>query len=210
VILVVCALRSELSAWVQRPGVDVVASGVGSVEAAAATAHALGTTRYDAVINAGIAGGFRGRARIGDAVIVAEERLADFGLEDGGPLVLPEGARLADRAFSNDDLLARVGRLPYRIATGVTVSRVTTTNATAARLEHAYDADVESMEGFAVLRACERASVPGLEVRGISNLVGNRTESGWDFGAGARACTAALDAALDALGVAPRQGASRR
>jgi futalosine hydrolase len=205
VILVVCAVRAELRGFAPRDGVDVVACGVGPVEAAAGTARALALGGYDTVVNAGIGGAFRGRARIGDAVLVAEERFTDLGLEDGGPLVLPGGERLVDRAHASDDLLARCVGLPYRVATGVTVARVTTTDATARRLALDSDADVESMEGFAVLRACERAGVPAIEVRGISNYVGDRATSGWDFAAGSRAATLALAALLDRLGAGAAQ-----
>ena len=104
------------------------------MEAAAKTAHALATGRYDVAINAGIGGAFRSRARVGEALLVAEERFADFGLEGGGALTLPAGTRLTDRAFSDDALLARCAGLPYALATGITVSVVTTTDATAARL----------------------------------------------------------------------------
>jgi len=197
-ILVVCALRAELRGWTRPAGVELLESGVGPVEAAAQTARALASARYDAVVNAGIAGAFRGRAQLGEALIVAEERLADLGLEQGR-LVLPDGAQLIDRAFASDDLLARLERVACRVGAGVTVFNVTTTDATAARLARGYDADVESMEGFAVLRACEQAGVPGVEIRGISNYVGDRTRSEWDFAAGTRACVAALNATLEAL-----------
>ena len=59
------------------------------------------------------------------------------------------------------------------------------------------------MEGFSVLRACELAGVPALEVRGVSNRVGDRAASGWDFAAGSRAAVEALEAVLDRLGEAP-------
>lgn len=205
-ILVVCAVRAELRGFAERPDIEVVVSGVGPVEAAAACARAVATARYDAVVNAGIGGAFRGRARIGEALLVAEERFVDLGLEGGGPLLLPAGERIVDRAFASDDAIARCAGLPYRIASGVTVARVTTTDATAARLALEYDADVESMEGFAVLRACERAGVPAIEVRGISNYVGDRKTSGWDFAAGSRAAVAALEALVDRIG-APIAGA---
>jgi nucleoside phosphorylase len=55
------------------------------------------------------------------------------------------------------------------------------------------------MEGFAVLRACERARVPGIEIRGVSNYVGKREDSGWNLAIGSRACVEALDAVLDVL-----------
>jgi futalosine hydrolase len=203
VILVVCAVRAELRGFAPREGVEELVCGVGPVEAAVETARMLATSRFDAVVNAGLGGAFRGRARIGDAVIVAEERFAEFGLEGGRSVTLPDGVRLVDRAFASDDLLSRIAGIPYATGTGVTVAQVTTTDATAERLRAAHDADVESMEGFAVLRACERAGVPALEVRGISNYVGDRSESGWDFDAGSRAAVAALDAVLDRLLAAP-------
>jgi futalosine hydrolase len=199
VILVVCALPAELRDFAKRAGVEILAVGVGPVEAAAATARALALGRYRAVVNAGIAGAFRGRAAIGDALLVVEERLADFGLEGGGALSLPGGASLAGTAAADANLVAACGGLPYPQARGLTVSQVTATAATAERFTAAYAPDVESMEGFAVLRAAELAGVPGLEVRGISNYVGDRERSEWNFGAGARATSHALADLLDCL-----------
>jgi futalosine hydrolase len=199
VILVVCALRAELRGITLPAGVEIAESGVGPVEAAIRTAALLATGSYRSVVNAGIGGAFRGRASIGEGVIVAEERLADFGLEGGGRLTLPDGARLVDRAFAADELLAAVEKLPYRTVSGLSVVSVTTTDETAQRLSAAYDTDVESMEGFAVLRACERAGIPGIEVRGISNYVGARERAEWDFGTGASACRETLEAVLQAL-----------
>jgi futalosine hydrolase len=193
-----------LRAFAPPAGVDVVNTGIGPVEAAAAVARALARNGYSAVVNAGIAGAFARRCRVGDAVIVAEERLADLGREHGGPITLPDGVTTVDRAFADDGLLERCAGLPLAVVTGVTVSLVTTTDETADRLVRTYDADVESMEGFAVLRACELAGVPALEVRGISNVVGPPATSGWDFRAGARATVAALEAVLARLaGAAP-------
>jgi futalosine hydrolase len=40
------------------------------------------------------------------------------------------------------------------------------------------------MEGFAVLRACNRNGIPAIQIRGISNRVGERERSGWNFQAG--------------------------
>lgn len=198
-ILVVCALRAELRGVTLPAGVEIAESGVGPVEAAVRTAALLATGTYRAVVNAGIGGAFRGRARLGEGVIVAEERLADFGLEGGGRLTLPDGARLVERAFAADELLAAVEKLPYRTVSGLSVVSVTTTDATAQRLSAAYESDVESMEGFAVLRACEQAGIPGIEVRGISNYVGARERAEWDFGTGVSACCKTLEAVLQAL-----------
>lgn len=198
-ILVVCALPSELRAFVPTDGVQLLAGGVGPIEAAIATARALADETYEAVINAGIGGAFRGSAHVGEAVLVRDERLADFGLEGGGPLTLPDGALLADETKASSELLQRCAALPFRTVRGLTVTSVTTARATADRLQSAYGADVESMEGFAVLRAAELAGVPALEVRGISNYVDDRARSEWNFAAGSRAACRALEAVLECL-----------
>jgi futalosine hydrolase len=202
VILVVCALLPELRDLPERRDIEILACGVGPVEAAVATANALARGRYSSVVNAGIAGAFHGFARVGDAVVVGEETLAELGLEGGAPLQLPGGAELVERVAADAELVARCTAgvaSPLPILRGLTVATVTTTDATARRLRTRYGAEVESMEGFSVLRAAAVANVPAIEVRGISNYVGDRAMSEWDFAAGARAAARALEAVLERI-----------
>ncbi|MGH7727882.1 MAG: futalosine hydrolase [Vulcanimicrobiaceae bacterium] len=198
-ILVVCALAEELSAFAPREGVDVLAGGIGMVEAAAATARALALGAYRAVVCAGIAGSFGERPALGEAVLVGEERLAGFGVEGGAAMRLPTGASLREHARSDPELLRRCRSLGLSTARGLTVNAVTASDATAARLRAQYGAEIESMEGFAVLRAAESAGVPALEVRAISNRVGTRARDAWNIPAAAAALATALDAILAAL-----------
>ena len=190
-ILVVCALPAELRFFTPPADVRIFACGVGPVEAAIGVARELGVAPYTALINAGIGGIYRDIARVGDARLVTADALADFGLEGGGALALPEGT-LVERASANATLVEHLARIAPH-ATGVTVAAVTTTDATALRLRARYGHDVETMEGFSVFRAAEVAGVPAIGVRGISNYIGDRAASGWDFVAGARAAAATLD-----------------
>jgi futalosine hydrolase len=200
-ILVVCAVAQELAALAPREDVEVLATGVGPVEAALRTAQALASKRYDAVINAGIAGGFRDRCTVGDAVVCSREDYAELGLEDGTAFPLPGGLELVRHVESEPGLLRPflAGLIPVIVGRGVTSAIVTTTTARALVLAHRFRADVESMEGFAVLRAAQLAGVPAIEIRGVSNLVGERATNEWDFRAGAAAAVATTDALLDVL-----------
>jgi futalosine hydrolase len=182
VILLTCAVERELGSWAHRHGVETTVTGVGPVEAACAIAHALAQQRYKLVVNAGIAGALEGAARVGDGVIVADDAF-ELALESGQPILLSAGQTVVDKARSDPVLVAQLRRKGFAAVHGITVSRVTSTEETAARLAR-LGAQVESMEGFAVLRACERAGVPAIELRGISNRVGSRERSGWDFEAG--------------------------
>lgn len=172
----------------------MLVTGVGPVEAAASVSRALAQSPYELVISAGIAGAFEGAAEIGEGVVVSEE-IFEVDLETGTPLALPDGARVIDRAGSDLSLVDRLVELGFRSVRGVTVARVTATDDTAARLS-AVGVGVESMEGFAVLRAAEIAGVPAIEVRGISNLVCDRARSGWNFEAGVAGTEKVLNALL--------------
>ena len=200
-ILVVCAVAHELAALSARDGIEILAVGVGPVEAAAGTARALAAQHYDAVVNAGIAGGFRDRCTVGDAVVCSREDYAELGLEDGTAFPLPGGLELVRHVEAAPELLRPFlsGTVPAIVGRGVTSAIVTSTTSRALVLAHRFRADVESMEGFAVLRAAQAAGVPAIEIRGVSNIVGERESNGWDFRAGAAAAVAITDALLDVL-----------
>ncbi|HLI97075.1 MAG TPA: futalosine hydrolase [Candidatus Baltobacteraceae bacterium] len=193
-ILVTCAVGKELAFLRPQPHVEMLVSGVGPVEAASAVSRALAQSTYDLVISAGIAGAFEGAAELGDGVVVSDEML-ELDLETGAPISLPEDASIVNHASSDLTLVDRLVELGFRAVRGITVSRVTATDLSAARLG-AFGVGVETMEGFSVLRAAEIAGVPAVEVRGISNIVCDRKNSRWDFSAGVQGVQTILTALL--------------
>lgn len=197
-ILVTCAVGKELGFFSPQPHVEMLVTGVGVVEASSAVSRALAQSPYDLVINAGIAGAFAGVADVGDGVVVSDE-FFELDIETGERIILPDGAPIVDRAHSDLTLVDRLVELGFARVSGVTVSRVTATEASAERLAM-HGVGVESMEGFAVLRAAEIAGVRALEVRGISNIVGSRERSRWDFTAGVAGLERVLNAVLISIG----------
>ncbi len=200
-ILLVCAVPQELDFINARAGVEVLSAGVGPVDAASRVTQALMKTKYDMLISAGIAGAFPGVARVGDGVVVGEETM-QLDLETGESIVLPDGHSVIDHVHADANLVDAVMALGFPLVRGITVTRVTSTDASARRLRERR-VDIETMEGFAVLRAAQLLGVPALEVRGISNIVGDRKSSGWDFEAGVRGLRQVLNAALDLLYTIP-------
>ena len=196
-ILLVCAVNGELAFWGGSEGIELLVTGVGPVEAACAVGQALAAKRYKLVVSAGIAGAFEGAAAIGDGVAVCEEHM-EVDLETGHPILLPDGRHTVERVAADAALCAGLRDAGYATLSGITVSRVTSSESTAQRLA-ALGAQVESMEGFAVLRAAERAGVPAIEIRGISNRVGDRDQSGWTFDAGVHGLRGILSALFKIL-----------
>lgn len=201
-ILLACAVAKELEFWRERTGIELLVTGVGPIEAAAAVAAALARREYRLVVNAGIAGAFDGAARIGEGVAVAKETM-ELNLETGEGIALPSGERVVESASSEASLIWALRARGFAVLRGITVARVTSSEETAHRLRESRGAQIETMEGFAVLRAAQLAAVRAIELRGISNRCGARAHSGWDLAAGIAGLeriTSALFEVLEARG----------
>lgn len=181
-ILLTSAVERELAFWRSRPDVRRLVTGVGPVEAACAVSAALAQDHYSLVVNAGIAGKLDEAIAIGESLIVGGERF-EVALESGQPIELPDGEAIVEEVHSDPALVARLRADGFAVVRGITVSKVTTTDETARRYAH-LGAQVESMEGFAVLRAAQRAGVAAIELRAVSNRCGAPERADWNFAAG--------------------------
>ncbi len=202
-ILAVTAVAAEADAV--RAGADparvhVAVVGVGPAAAAAGTARLLALAEaaahpYRAVVSAGIAGGFPGRAPVGTTVVAARSIAADLGAETpDGFLPVDElgfGTSVADADAALLEALASA--LPEAVVGDIlTLATVTGTAATAARLAAAHPAAVaEAMEGYAVACAAATAAVPFAELRTVSNPIGPRDRGSWRLAEALTALTAA-------------------
>ena len=72
--------------------------------------------------------------------------------------------------------------------------------ATTARVGGSTGFEVEAMEGFAVLRACELAAVPAVEVRVVVNEVDEPDRARWRFDEGFALLREIVPQLLEALG----------
>ena len=179
-VLLVAATDRELD------GRDGLVCGVGPVEAAAATARALALHPVRALLHVGVAGG-RGLLR-GSLVIGAESVYCDLSAAIAVVSRVTADRRLvgaARRALPDAPILP--------IGTSATVGAAQN------------DVVVEAMEGFGVLRAAELAGVPAVEVRAISNELGEDDRSRWDVPAAVAALHAALPRLLAALAGVPQR-----
>lgn len=181
-ILLTSAVERELAFWTSRTDVRRLVTGVGPVEAACSVSAALAQAQYSLVVNAGIAGTLDDAIAIGEATIVGGERF-ELALESGDAIELPDGEAIVEDVLSDPALVARLCADGFPVVRGITVSKITTTDETARRYAR-LGAQVESMEGFAVLRAAQLAGVPAIELRAISNRCGAPERSDWNFPAG--------------------------
>jgi futalosine hydrolase len=178
-ILVVAATGRELEG---SRDAETLVCGIGPVEAALWTARALSERRADGILHVGLAGA---RTLAPPALVVGSESVYCDILDERS--VIPRVERLAP----DPQLLQAVHRaLPEAqllpIGTSASVGGGTT-------------CDVEAMEGFGVLRAAALAGVPAVELRAVSNMVGEADRSRWRFEAAFAVLAEAVPRALAAL-----------
>src|SRR3954451_11109687 len=160
-MLVVAATEQELA---RVEGLETFCCGIGPVEAALQTARALEEQRPEAVVHVGIAGS---RALGPPALVLGSEAVYCDVIDPGSTLPRVE------RALPDAALLDRTrAALPEAHVLPI---------ATCGKVGGGTSFDVEAMEGFGVLRACELAGVPAVELRAISNSPDEADRKRWRF-----------------------------
>jgi predicted 5'-methylthioadenosine/S-adenosylhomocysteine nucleosidase len=161
VLLVVAATERELAAL---RGVDTFVCGVGPVDAAIATARRLAAGDVATVLHVGIAGA---RTLEPLTLVLGSESVYCDVIDAGS--TFPRLERVSPDAAV---LAAARAALPEARVEPI---------ATSGRLGGGKGYDVEAMEGFGVLRAAMLAGVPAIELRAISNAVGEPDRAKWRF-----------------------------
>lgn len=184
-ILIVTAVEAEAAALRgglpdTGHGVTVLTGGVGSANAAAATANRLAIDPgFDAVLSVGIGGAFPGKAEPGALLLARRVVAADLGADS------PDGyLSVDDLGFGSAVFEAgRVPGLDAVVGTILTVNTVTGTDERALELMDRHPEAVgEAMEGYGVAAAAALVDLPFAEVRAVSNLIGRRDKDAWRLG----------------------------
>ncbi|MBS1948480.1 MAG: futalosine hydrolase [Bacteroidetes bacterium] len=160
-------------------------TGAGAVATAYELTKEIQVTRPAIVLQAGIAGGYEDYT-LTETVIVKEDCLADLGVSENGNFKTVFDLGLADKnsfPFLNG-VLANPNKklmrlLPLPNVNAVTVNEITTRKERAIWYKQNYSPVIESMEGAAFHYVCLREKISFLQIRSISNYIGERNKSQW-------------------------------
>lgn len=173
-----------MEASLVRGHLPVLITGVGAVNAACALTRYLEREGARGVIACGIGGAYPALGaglRIGDVAWAGSECYGDLGAAaadgflDMRALGLPVIGG-AEPAYNELPVSLR-GR--GRCVPFVTVNTCTGSDAVAAEMVLRTGGAVESMEGAAIAHVARLYGIPAGEVRGISNMAGNRDRGSW-------------------------------
>ena len=197
-------------------------TGIGKVNAAAIAAAALSNFASGEVWNVGCAGAYRDSGMgIGDVLVSDNCICADEGIlsQDGPapssgigiPLVLKNGRAFHDHFPTGEHIRQIRAILPegvygpgpsgagFKVRHGpsLTVGMTSGDVIIASDRFHRFGALAENMEGSAIAQTCLLFDVPFLELRGISNMAGEREKARWDIPAAVDHCLAVVKLLLD-------------
>ncbi|MEJ8818175.1 futalosine hydrolase [Lacibacter sp. H407] len=165
---------------------DFLVTGVGSINTTYALMKHLQVKKPDIVIMAGIAGAFDQSLNLGDVVAVKQEALADLGVQeiDGYKDVFDLKLLSANEfPFKQKKLVNPFTMLMERtklpLVGSVTVNQITSAKKTAELYQTKYKAKIENMEGAALHLVCMKENIPFVQIRSISNYVGERNKQKW-------------------------------
>lgn len=181
-ILVVAATEAEIEPLTRHfnpiKRFDVLITGVGMVATAFALGGHLQVKKYDLVINLGIAGCFNRDITLGEVVEVTQDELSELGAEDNLDFLPITKMGFGESRYTSSSKM----ETGLRKVNGITVNTVHGNEESIDKIINRLKPQLESMEGAAFFYACEKAGIPCLQIRAVSNYVEKRNRDNWQIG----------------------------
>jgi futalosine hydrolase len=193
-ILVVAATAKEIKPFIEltRTGdinnADILIPGIGLTASTYHLAKQLALKKYDLVMQAGVAGCFDLKIPLGSVIAVKQDTIADQSVVELARLktlfdlnLVPQDQYPYKKGWlinTNKEVLKKT-RL--KIVKGISVNQISTSKQMIEFYREAFDPVTESMEGAALHYVCLLENIPFVQIRSISNYVGERNKKKWDM-----------------------------
>lgn len=165
--------------------VDILITGIGLTSTTYSLTKQLNIKRPDVVIQTGIGGCFDKSIPLGCVFAVKQETFADMGVKEPGKLktLFELGLISANQSpFSKGWLINKsdfLKKVNLKKVKAVSVNEITTAKKKIAVYKDKFDPVVESMEGAALHYVCLMEKIPFLQIRSVSNYIGERNKKKW-------------------------------
>ena len=178
--------KSEFYSLPHLRNADLLISGIGISKTTYSLTKILAVKNYDLVIHLGIAGSYDGSLALGSLVNVHSEVFGDLGIQSQKGFTSLFDLSLMDEnifPFTNGKLINKTpvpeyfSKLPY--LNSVTVNSLSNSEQVNKERKHMFNAHIEPMEGAAVFYTCLMEKISFIEIRALSNYVGERDKTRW-------------------------------
>lgn len=190
-LLLCAATAAEISPTMEvleqtgRQKVETLITGVGLMAATYALTRYLCNQQPALVIQAGVGGSFTPDLRPGDVIIIEKDAVGDEGVWEEGSFKNLVQLGFGNTAAANEEGWLLNHNLGLKNTTlpkvaAVSVNSITTDEKTIKHYQN-IGAAVESMEGAALHFVCGQLQIPFLQLRAVSNFVGERNKKAWNL-----------------------------
>ncbi|HEX6171908.1 MAG TPA: futalosine hydrolase, partial [Chitinophagaceae bacterium] len=144
--------------------------------------------KYDLVIQAGVAGSFDLGIPLGAVVAIKQDTIADQSVVELKKLrtlfdlkLVPQDQYPYKRGWLINPNKEVLKKIKLKIVKGISVNQISTSKQMIKFYRNVFDPATESMEGAALHYVCLRENVPFLQIRSISNYIGERNKKKWNM-----------------------------
>ena len=194
-ILVVAATAKEITPFIEltRTGglnnnIDILISGIGLTASTYHLAKQLALKKYGLVIQAGVGGSFDLTIPLGAVVAVKQDAIADQSVVELERLktlfdlnLVPQDQYPYKKGWLINPNKEVLKKTKLKIVKGISVNQISTSKQMIKFYREVFDPVTESMEGAALHYVCLMEKVPFVQIRSISNYIGERNKQKWDM-----------------------------
>lgn len=165
--------------------IDILITGIGLASATYHLTKAMHTVKPGFILQAGIAGCFDKNLSLGKTVVIENEIIGDLGVQENEKF----NSLFDLKLLNQNDFPWKNGKLPNNIellnqtglpiVDGVTVNEISTNKKKISFYKNQLNAGIESMEGAALHYVALMEKIPFLQLRSLSNFVGERNKIKW-------------------------------
>lgn len=163
-------------------------AGVGMLATAVSLGRLIAEEKPDLLVQAGIAGSFDTNLPLGKVFAIKDESLGDLGVEEEGKwkdvfdLKLEKSSyHPFERRRLPNPWLEKFNLLKLPEVSAITINTISTQKERIQQLIKKYDPVIESMEGAALHYVCREANIPFIQIRAVSNYIGERNKENWNI-----------------------------
>ena len=195
-ILVAAATAKEIGPFIEtlrqgllnKNNIDILISGIGLTASTYHLTEQLKLKKYGLVIQAGVAGSFDLQTPPGAVVAIKQDTIADQSVIELKKLKTLFDLKLVpndQHPYKNGWLLNPnreiLKKTKLRIVNGISVNQISTSKQMIRFYRNTFKPITESMEGAALHYVCLMEKIPFLQIRSISNYIGERNKKKWDM-----------------------------
>lgn len=167
---------------------DILITGIGLTATTYHLTKQLQLKKYKLVVQAGVAGCFDKKLSLGSVVVVKKDAIADQSVIELKQLKTLFDLKLvpADQFPYTKTWLVNpynevLKKTSLKQVKGISVNEITTNRQKINFYEEHFNAITESMEGAALHYTCLMENIPFIQMRSMSNYIGERNKKNWNM-----------------------------